>query len=58
MPREVAWERYFNASPDDVKDWAEKARAELTDPFMTLDPVTQAAIKGVNSGNADGTAGA
>jgi hypothetical protein len=24
MPEEVAWERYFNASPDDVKDWAEK----------------------------------
>jgi hypothetical protein len=24
MPREVAWERYFNASPDDVKDWARR----------------------------------
>lgn len=29
MPEEVAWERYFNASPDDVKDWAEKRDAAL-----------------------------
>lgn len=29
MPEEVAWERYFNASPDDVKDWAEKRDTAL-----------------------------
>lgn len=37
MPEEVAWERYFNASPDDVKDWAAKNRdrrqLERSDPI-------------------------
>lgn len=57
MPEEVAWERYFNASPDDVKDWRQKRDAQ-GDPFSFLDPSTRAAIKGVNSGDADSTAGA
>lgn len=33
MPQEVAWERYFNAGPDDVKDWLEKANRQATDPL-------------------------
>jgi hypothetical protein len=33
-------------------------RSGAGDPFSFLDPATRAAIKGVNSGNADGTAGA
>jgi hypothetical protein len=33
MPEEVAWERYFNAGPDDVKDWRQKRTAQLTDPL-------------------------
>lgn len=41
MPPEVAWARYFNASPDDVKDWSEKAAA------AAMDPVTQAIVDGV-----------
>lgn len=42
MPPEVAWSRYFNASPDDVKDWSErnaKARREAQ-----MDPVTEALV--------------
>ena len=58
MPAEVSWERYFNASPDDVKDWAEKNRRAQMDMFSTLDPATQAAIKGVTGVNADTGAGA
>ena len=34
VPQEVTWERYFNASPDDVKDWAAKAKAERVDPIQ------------------------
>jgi hypothetical protein len=34
MPPEIAWERYFNASPDDVKDWREKRDAQMTDPLV------------------------
>lgn len=61
MPQEVAWERYFNASPDDVKDWATKnreaQRQAQVDMFSTLDPATQAAIKGVTGVNSDTGAG-
>lgn len=32
MPQEVAWERYFNASPDDVKDWS--AKSSPADPVL------------------------
>jgi hypothetical protein len=35
MPPEVAWERYFNASPDDVKDWSAKKAAAATDPILS-----------------------
>lgn len=62
MPPEVAWERYFNASPDDVKDWTTKnreaQRQAQVDMFSQLDPATQAAIKGVTGVNADTGAGA
>lgn len=34
MPHEVAWERYFNASPDDVKDWRQKMLDAATDPIL------------------------
>lgn len=44
MPAEVAWERYFGAGPDDVKDWAEK-QPHAADPFSLLDPTTRAAVK-------------
>ena len=57
MPAEVSWERYFNASPDDVKDWTEKNRQAQLDMFSQLDPATQAAIKGVTGVNADTGAG-
>ena len=43
-PAEVAWERYFGAGPDDVKDWAEK-QSHAADPFSLLDPTTRAAVK-------------
>jgi hypothetical protein len=44
MPEEVAWERYFNASPDDVKDWATKNKARRLDPLSQslIDEVTRA----------------
>lgn len=42
MPQEVAWERYLNATPDEVKDWSARNRA------AALDPVTQAIVDGVN----------
>jgi hypothetical protein len=29
---EVAWARYFNASPDDVKDWAEEGARAAPEP--------------------------
>lgn len=50
MPEEVAWARYFNAGPDDVKDWAEKRRRQLADP------VTAALVEGIRgNGSADAT---
>lgn len=49
MPEEVAWERYFNASPDDVKDWREKRNRQLADPL------TAGLIEGIRGG--DGPAG-
>lgn len=58
MPEEVAWERYFNASPDDVKDWAERRDRRQFDPFAALDPVTRATVKGATGGDADAGAGA
>lgn len=43
MPPEVAWERYFNASPDDVKDWAtrndmlaDRQAARSSDPIAAV----------------------
>jgi hypothetical protein len=42
MPPEVAWERYFNASPDDVKDWS-KRNDEARRKAQT-DPVTEALV--------------
>ena len=58
MPPEVAWERYFNASPDDVKDWTAKNEARLSDPLSLVDPVTRAQIKAAAGGNTDTGAGA
>jgi hypothetical protein len=52
MPVEVAWERYFDASPDDVKDWASKRQQDQMDPFA------QALLKGLPSANPDTGAGA
>lgn len=40
MPEEVAWARYFNASPDDVKDWSKKRRQQIADG----DPFAQSLI--------------
>ena len=57
MPEEVAWERYFNASPDDVKDWRKKRDEQRSDPFALLDPTTRAAVKASGAG-ADAAAGA
>lgn len=53
MPEEVAWERYFNASPDDVKDWAEKRRAAAIDPILA-----QMIMKDAAGGNPNSGAGA
>lgn len=50
MPEEVAWERYFNATPDEVRDWAAKRAAQLSQ----LDPVTAAALAGAGSVGAAG----
>lgn len=50
MPPEVAWSRYFNASPDEVKDWAEKNAQRASDPFSLLDPTTRAAVKAAGAG--------
>ncbi|AIY17994.1 phage portal protein [Pimelobacter simplex] len=47
MPEEVAWERYFNADGDDVKDWAEKRQRQL------LDPITAAVADQVRRDAAD-----
>ncbi|WP_418060799.1 phage portal protein [Pimelobacter simplex] len=48
MPEEVAWERYFNADGDDVKDWAEARQRQL------LDPITAAVADQVRRDAADG----
>lgn len=48
MPQEVSWERYFNASPDDVKDWRGK-QAEQIARLTALDPVTAAALSGASA---------
>lgn len=53
MPPEVAWERYFNASPDDVKDWSQR-RADAVAQANTLDPITRAALAGANATGAAG----
>jgi hypothetical protein len=50
MPEEVAWERYFNASPDDVKDWSAKRRRQLLD-----DPIAQTIANSLNRDDGDGT---
>lgn len=49
MPPEVAWERYFNASPDDVKDWSARNRQRRLE--AQTDPVTQALVDQVRGGN-------
>lgn len=40
MPEEVAWARYFNASPDDVKDWTKRRKQQIAD----ADPFAQSLI--------------
>lgn len=52
MPAEVAWERYFNASPDDVKDWRTKI------DNAALDPLARQILKDAAGGNAQPAAGA
>ena len=52
MPPEVAWERYFNASPDDVKDWRKKADNAALDPFA------RQILKDAAGGNPQPSAGA
>jgi hypothetical protein len=44
MPREVAFQRYYNATPDEARNWVEKAQAEA------LDVVTRAVVDGLNTG--------
>jgi hypothetical protein len=59
MPEEVAWERYFNASPDDVKDWAQKKNAALERAaLIATDPIMQQIMKDAASGNPNPAAGA
>lgn len=41
MPRRVAWERYFGATPEDVNTWLDAADEEANDP------VTRAIVAGV-----------
>lgn len=58
MPREAAWERYFNASPDEIKNWRSSLNAEL----LGLDPSTMAALglaqnETAAGGNADPSTG-
>lgn len=48
MPEEVAWERYFNASGDEVKDWAEWNRQRR------MDPITAAVAEQVRRDAANG----
>ena len=52
MPEEVAWERYFNAGPDDVKDWREKHDARM------LDPLARQILKDAAGADSDPVAGA
>lgn len=33
VPPEAVWERYHNATPDEVRDWSAKLRASRTDPI-------------------------
>lgn len=51
MPPEVAWERYFNASPDDVKDWSQRLEEQANrDAARASDPIAAALLRdaGVN----------
>lgn len=40
MPHEVAWQRYFNATPDEINDWRTKRAQQL----QLIDPTTAAAL--------------
>lgn len=54
MPPEAAWARYFNASPDEVKDWSERAAQAAIDPLTAQ--IMKDALTG--AGGADANAGA
>ncbi len=57
MPPEVAWERYFNASPDDVKDWSTRNRAALDEAAARQsDPIAETLLR--NAGVLPGDSGA
>lgn len=34
VPHEVVWEKYYGATPDEVRDWATKMQQRQTDPFL------------------------
>ena len=53
MPQEVSWARYFNASPDDVKDWTAKQSQQIA-RATHLDPTIAAALSGASSTGAAG----
>ena len=48
MPHEAVWERYFNASPDEVKDWRQKLDAAALDPVSAE---LLAKVRGSGPGN-------
>jgi hypothetical protein len=52
VPHEAVWERYYGATPDEVKDWAAKMQQRQTDPFL------QQIMKGALGGDANPGAGA
>lgn len=51
-------ERHYGMTEPEIDRELERIRAEQLDPFLQLDPVTQAAIKGAAGGDTDPGAGA
>ena len=58
FPRRAAFEMIPGATLTKVDEWMGQIDAEQSDPFALLDPVTRAALKGVNSGDAATGSGA
>jgi hypothetical protein len=51
-------ERRYGMTEEEIDREFDRIKAEQSDPFLLLDPVTAAAVKGAASGNADAAAGA